>query len=142
MRPETPEPPDAPRRGICERVGRRITPSGSSGTSNSAFSYFVYDDGTPTLRMPPRLQQKRTVARDVLAKKVDPIAALPLLGVDGGQISALTFTPRTMARDTRRCLFHPLNNPYYCLICCRGDYRLAEKCQKLWILIHLITTSF
>uniref|UniRef100_A0A915AJH8 Uncharacterized protein n=1 Tax=Parascaris univalens TaxID=6257 RepID=A0A915AJH8_PARUN len=55
MRPETPEPPDAPRRGI--------------------------------------------------SKKVDPIAALPLLGVDGGQISALTFTPRTMARDTRRSGF-------------------------------------
>lgn len=58
-------------------------------------------------------EQKRTVAREVLAEKVDPIAALPLLGVDGGQISALTFTPRTMARDTRRCLFHSLNNPYY-----------------------------
>uniref|UniRef100_A0A0M3I953 Cilia- and flagella-associated protein 97 n=1 Tax=Ascaris lumbricoides TaxID=6252 RepID=A0A0M3I953_ASCLU len=137
VRPETPEPPDAPRRDMCERVGRRIWHSGSSGSSNSAFSYFVYDDGTPTLRMPPQLQymlrarnskfirhsiqrqrhiedasnhraiiaeQKRTVAREVLAEKVDPIAALPLLGVDGGQISALTFTPRTMARDTRRRL--------------------------------------
>lgn len=44
--------------------------------------------------------QRRAVARDILAGKVDPVAALPLLGVDASRrVSMRMLKPRTTTRN-------------------------------------------